>query len=208
MSINDSLKLSLTGSLAHLESLTEAPSDQVHQLLWKIAKRQADLMSSVQVLAEDGTDRPETVQQFIKKLMAQAGSLSTLAALHPTLTSANLTQPISDEIAKAVRAQFVEVFSQTGTFIGRNLPEAIRADTRIAIKQSFESSKLPPFIAKKGRGHVSDPKGFIRDHLAPLLDSDQKSYMYDMSVYNILNLSGVSIHPLYKALQRHQTFKD
>ncbi len=116
-------------------------------------------------IQEDSIDHEEFISpkdyinRFIEILEAQVAELKEFAASNPhiiranllQLIRANLLQPTSDDVAKKFRAKIFNIFHLTGPFIDRNSADAVRTDTRIAIKKDFESKKIPLFTTVRGR---------------------------------------------------------
>ncbi len=108
-------------------------------------------------IQEDSIDHEEFISpkdyinRFIEILEAQVAELKEFAASNPHIIRANLLQPTSDDVAKKFRAKIFNIFHLTGPFIDRNSADAVRTDTRIAIKKDFESKKIPLFTTVRGR---------------------------------------------------------
>lgn len=143
----------------------------------------------------------QKLSQLVDGLSAQLEQLKLLAQENPELTTDDLIQPVRSEIAKAVRELIWGVFDESGRAIGRNSPEAVKADARVAIKQGFESEKVPSFVTAKGRGNASNPKDYIDTVISAWLDIDQKIFKESLDTYNVLNDSS-KLHPFYKSYQK------
>lgn len=143
------------------------------------------------------------LSNLIENLQAQLDELKVVSEANPELTTNDLIQPIRDEVAKAVREQIWGIFDESGRAIGRNSPEAVKADAKHVVMKRFESEDMPVFVTQKGRGNKSSPKAFIDENLAMTFDKDQRNYKYFTELYSFLNI-GSTNHPLYAALNKEK----
>ena len=83
-------------------------------------------------------------------------------------------------VATSAYEVLTRIFSETGRVLGRNSPEAIRADTIARIQLLTSSGSIPEYVG--GRG--SSPEDWVEANIVPKLDPDMKKFAFDMDVYS------------------------
>ncbi|MFP8778090.1 hypothetical protein [Hydrogenophaga sp. RWCD_12] len=93
--------------------------------------------------------------------------------------------------ASGVRTLVFNVYHRLAKVLGRNTPEAVKADTKAMLAAASDriSYKTPPGRKPKTYkpadvGELEGPELHIRDVIAPVLDEDMKPLAYSIGIYS------------------------
>lgn len=168
---------------------------------------QALLESSAEALKADPSE--QYTRRVILDVLAQAMKLTTLQA-DPTdsktqalmldvmeqssqFVAQNIAVPQFNTKDVGDRTLVFNVYSRLAKLLGRNTPDAIKADIRgmlnaagDEIKYTNSPGRKPKASAQQqDKSNLQGPELHIDQIIQPLLDDDMKPYMYEMSNYYI-----------------------
>lgn len=173
---------------------------------------QALLDASVNALKDDASGQntqkvllnvlTQTLQ--LAAMRAEATDAETQAVMLDVMersaqfVEANVAVPqFNSKEATGVRTLVFNVYHRLAKVLGRNTPEAVKADTKAMIAMAAERIDYSP-----GSGHASrvTPQEHIVNVVKPLLDADGKSLAFDASIYHVADKA--SLMKFYRTLQK------
>jgi hypothetical protein len=121
-------------------------------------------------------------------MRAEATDAETQSAMFEVLersaqfVEANVAVPqFNSKEATGVRTLVFNVYDRLAKVLGRNTPEAVKADTKAKIVLVAEHIEHAPGY---GRASKVTPQEHVVNVVMPLLDEDEKQFAHDMSVYH------------------------
>ncbi len=157
---------------------------------------QALLDSSMNALKDDPSG--QNTQKVLLNVLSQALQLASIraeatdaetqAAMLDVMersahfVEANVAVPqFNTKETTGVRTLVFNVYNRLAKVLGRNTPEAVRADTKVMISMMAERIDHTPGF---GRASKVSPQEHITNVVMPFLDNDGKEFAHDMSVYH------------------------
>jgi hypothetical protein len=127
----------------------------------------------------------QSVQELVDSLERSLAELKPLLASDPKLSVANILHPKPGEISASVRDVIFQIFDRTAKALGRNSPEAVKADTKEWVRglESF----VRPYALSFG-GHFK----WIEGEVKPRVDPDMVPMLSNAEVFHHLDI------PLFK----------
>lgn len=127
------------------------------------------------------TQKPSTslkLSEFVAELESELARLNSLVAGNAELIIADIHGIQEAPLSADVRDVMVGIYSKTAELLGRNTPDAVRADI---------VARLGLLVANH---QVSDtkerncsPEEFVTQSVRPRLDVDMQKHAFDMEVY-------------------------
>ena len=103
-----------------------------------------------------------------------------------------------------IRPDVVDIWIQLAKLLGRNSPEAVRADTKVLI---WKIASLIDYSPGSGRGSKVTPEEHLENVVKPYLDADQRQLVDDyIGVFHISEIH--SLMKFYRTLHKSQLRKE
>jgi hypothetical protein len=133
-------------------------------------------MPNGKLVSDDSTlhQNQLTILEVVTQIKGSMVRLEALLAQNPELATARAADfNPSTAAMKSVREAVWEIFNETGRIIGRNSPEAVKADTRVWVLRQETLFQT----------YNREPERFIVEKLKPIADMDMQQFLGDAQVY-------------------------